>query len=105
MIFSNELKKGDIVFLRNGWKARIEDNKKGNTRLATVYGYETEMGSIYAHDIRYRKNEDGTIDLIELTKTQKDLYRMVEGDSAVGHRIKPDYENPEDSLDLFNKHY
>jgi hypothetical protein len=36
-MFTNELKKGDMVKLRNGWKARIEDNMKGNTRLATVY--------------------------------------------------------------------
>lgn len=48
---TNELKKGDFVILANGWKARIEDNKKGVTRLATVYGIYTEMGSVYAHDI------------------------------------------------------
>lgn len=53
-ITSNELKKGDMVMLNNGWKARIEDNKKGNIRLATVYGLYTEMGSVYAHDIGYR---------------------------------------------------
>ena len=48
---TNDLKKGALVILRNGWEARIEDNKKGQTRLATVWGYEKEIGSIYSHDI------------------------------------------------------
>lgn len=52
-MLTNELKKGDMVVLANGWKARIEDNKKGTIRLATVYGFETEMGSVYAHDIEW----------------------------------------------------
>tara|TARA_R100001530_G_C4293351_1_gene148588 strand:+ start:399 stop:647 length:249 start_codon:yes stop_codon:yes gene_type:complete len=51
---TNELKKGDRVVLANGWKATIEDNRKGNTRLATVYGIFTEMGSVYSHDILYK---------------------------------------------------
>lgn len=50
-MFTNELKKGAYVQLNNGWMARIEDNLKGNTRLATVYGHYTEMGSVYSHDI------------------------------------------------------
>lgn len=50
---TNDLKKGDKVLLRNGWNAQIEDNMKGNTRLCTVYGYCTEMGSVYSHDIMY----------------------------------------------------
>ena len=53
MVVTNDLKKGDKVHLRNGWDAKIEDNIKGVTRLATVYGDETEMGSIYSHDIQY----------------------------------------------------
>jgi len=48
---TNELKKGTRIFLRNGWEAEILDNLKGNTRLAKVYGFETEIGSVYAHDI------------------------------------------------------
>ena len=55
-MFTNQLKKGDEVVLRNGWKARIEDNKKGDTRLCTVYGFETEMGSVYSHDIMCATN-------------------------------------------------
>jgi len=50
-MFTNDLKKGDYVRLRNGWDARIEDNKKGLIRLCTVFGLETEMGSVYSHDI------------------------------------------------------
>jgi len=34
----NDLKKGDFVLLRNGWEARLEDSKKGNVRLCTVFG-------------------------------------------------------------------
>ena len=48
---TNDLKKGSIVMLSNGWKAEIADNMKGNTRMATVYGDFTEMGSVYAHDM------------------------------------------------------
>jgi len=48
---TNEIKKGEWVVLRNGWAAQIEDNRKGNTRMATVYGYVTECGSVYSHDI------------------------------------------------------
>lgn len=48
---TNELKKGDKIIQRNGWKATIEDNQRGNIRLATVHGWFTETGSIYSHDI------------------------------------------------------
>lgn len=49
----NELKKGTEVILNNSWRARLEDSKKGQTRMATVFGFVTEMGSIYATDIMY----------------------------------------------------
>jgi hypothetical protein len=48
---TNDLFSGTRVRLRNGWFATIADNKKGNTRLATVEGFYTETGSVYAHDI------------------------------------------------------
>lgn len=51
MVRTNDLKKGTRIKLANGWFATIEDNKKGNIRLATVEGLDTEMGSVYAHDI------------------------------------------------------
>ena len=53
-IKANDLKKGDRVRLRNGWFATIEDNKKGAIRMATVEGFVTEMGSIYAADIKLK---------------------------------------------------
>ena len=76
-MLSNEMKKGTMVMLKNGWKARIEDNMKGNTRLATVCGFETEMGSIYVHDIAYAVI-DGKQVPIELTESQKKLQKQVE---------------------------
>ena len=48
---TNDLKRGARVMLANGLEADIMDNMKGNTRLARVYGFETEIGSVYSHDI------------------------------------------------------
>jgi len=55
---TNKLKKGTRVVLRNGWEAVLEDNKRGAIRMATVEGFYTEMGSIYAHDIAGYKEGD-----------------------------------------------
>jgi hypothetical protein len=66
----NDLQKGDIVKLESGIDARIEDNKKGQIRMAYVFGEKVglfnEMGSIYATDIvavnvneQYEKTPDG----------------------------------------------
>lgn len=76
---TNDLKKGSIVYLRHtDWKARIEDNMKGNIRLATVYGLFTEMGSIYSHDIIAYEDHTGKIKTdIELTDSQKKLMQQV----------------------------
>lgn len=73
---TNDLKKGDMVSLRNGWMARIEDNTKGNTRLCTVFGLCTEMGSVYSHDIIAKMEGDKTIK-IEHTKKQLALRNVV----------------------------
>jgi hypothetical protein len=80
---TNELKKGDRVQLANGWVADMMDNKKGNIRLAKVYGLYTEIGSVYAHDIvSYQKpapNEDGMVLVpIEHTASQLQLRKTVE---------------------------
>jgi hypothetical protein len=69
-MFTNELKKGDKVRLRNGWDAKLEDNMKGVTRLCTVYGDFTEMGSVYSHDIMFKYEADGTHTKIEYTPAQ-----------------------------------
>ena len=47
----NDLKKGDIVGTKDGWKAEIMDDKKGNIRLAKVHGPFTDIGSVYTYDI------------------------------------------------------
>jgi nitrogen fixation protein len=77
-IKTNDLKKGDMCYLRNGWKAEIYDNKKGNTRLAKVYGFETEIGSVYSHDI-VRVLRNGVMVPIEHTPTQLKLMKTVRG--------------------------
>lgn len=46
-----DIRKGMRVMLRNGWEADVLDNARGNTRLCKVYGYATESGSVYAHNI------------------------------------------------------
>jgi hypothetical protein len=77
-ILSNDLKKGDYVLLVNGWQAKIEDNKRGNTRLATVYGTYTEMGSIYVHDIRAKLDPNmNCLTPILLTEKQQKLKNLM----------------------------
>jgi len=66
---TNDLKKNDKVKLRSGWNAIIEDNKKGNIRLAKVFGDYTEIGSVYAWDIVSLVGENCSIN-IELTPEQ-----------------------------------
>jgi hypothetical protein len=71
-VVTNDLKKGDLVQLENGWMARIADNRKGDTRLCTVYGFETEMGSVYSHHIIQLVDEvAGTRTPITHTEKQK----------------------------------
>ena len=77
MMTTNELKKGDRVMLENGWKATIEDNEKGNIRLATVFGMYTEIGSIYGHDIKYTYKGAKMV-VIEYTEAQKRSKKMNE---------------------------
>ena len=50
-MLTNDIKKGMEIKLSCGWKAIMQDNKKGNIRVAEVFGYEHETGSVYAYDI------------------------------------------------------
>jgi hypothetical protein len=50
---TNDLKRGALVRLSNGWSAEIMDNMRGNTRLAKVFGDFIDVGSVYAHDIAW----------------------------------------------------
>lgn len=72
---TNDLKKGDIVLISGGYRAKIMDNKKGNIRLIKTFPplYE-EIGSIYAWEIlRLISNENGEVlsKEIELTPAQE----------------------------------
>ena len=46
------------------------DNMRGNIRLAKVYGFETEIGSIYVHDIASVDMPDGSTEPVEFTPAQ-----------------------------------
>lgn len=48
---TNDIKKGMRIRMRNGWEGTMKDSRKGNTRQVEVYGYATETGDVYAHDI------------------------------------------------------
>ena len=74
---TNDLKKGDIVRLRSGWKAEMMDNMRGNIRLAKVFGDYTEIGSVYGHDIISVQKNGETIQ-IEHTDKQKKQKKEVD---------------------------
>jgi hypothetical protein len=68
---STDLRKGMRVQLRNGWEATLEDNQtRGQTRLCTVYGIVTEIGSVYTSDITHVLYVDDAPEQVELTETQ-----------------------------------
>lgn len=69
---TNDIKKGTRVQLRNGWFATVVDNARGNTRLASVEGYVTETGSIYAHDIVQARVSNNWVE-VGHTKQQETL--------------------------------
>ena len=71
LIKTNELKKGALVRLANGWYATIQDNRKGDVRFATVEGHVTESGSIYAHDIVSAQLSDGWVSVSHTPKQQE----------------------------------
>ena len=65
------VKKGTQVVLRNGWKAKVEDNTvNSQTRICTVYGDYTEMGSVYSTDIVEAQMNDGSWHIVEHTPAQ-----------------------------------
>ena len=69
-MLANDMKKGQTGTQVNGWKFEIRDNMKGNIRLAKVYGFETEIGSIYVHDIDTVDMPDGSTEKVEFTPAQ-----------------------------------
>ena len=76
---TNDIKKGTHILLRNGWEAIMADNARGNIRMAQVFGYETETGSIYSHDIAGVKDAaTGGWAAVEYTPAQLKLKKQVE---------------------------
>jgi hypothetical protein len=75
----SQLQKGDWVMLRNGWAAQMV-TVRGNRPTAEVYGYVTEIGSVYAHDIMYQTDvKDGKyVARIRHTPAQLKLKRAVD---------------------------
>ena len=73
---TNDIKKGMRIQLRNGWYGTMYDNMKGNTRMAEVEGYETEIGSVYSHDI-VLVQVNGTWTKVEHTPKQIELRNSV----------------------------
>ena len=70
-MYQNDMKKGQVGYLKDtGWKFEIMDNKKGNIRLAKVYGLYTELGSIYTSDIAHLIMPNGTTERREQTPAQ-----------------------------------
>lgn len=81
---TNEIKKGQFFLLANGWRGEMMDNKKGNIRVARVFGYYTEIGSVYAHDIVAVEVGDNLID-VEHTPAQLKLKAQVENYTHKNH--------------------
>lgn len=76
LVKTNDLKKGARIQLSNGWYATIQDNRKGDTRIATVEGFVTETGSVYAHDI-VQAEMGGTWVPVQHTAKQVELKNRV----------------------------
>ena len=81
---TNDIKKGMVVELNNGWFGIMADNMKGNTRMVDVCGFYREIGSVYSHDIiktwdtklELGSNPQGSLDnltSISIEHTQKQL--------------------------------
>lgn len=73
-MLSNDMRRGQLGTLRDGVRFRIEDNKRGNIRSATVYasavGLRDEMGSIYTSEIATVDGPNGP-ERLEMTPAQK----------------------------------
>jgi|TARA_R100000501_G_C2610118_1_gene104943 hypothetical protein len=73
-MLQNDMKKGQTGTTKDGYKFRIEDNKRGNIRDITIYGvltkYSEDRGSIYTSDIATVDMPDGTTERLEQTPKQ-----------------------------------
>lgn len=79
-MLANDMKKGQYGRLKGtDWEFRIEDNMKGVTRLATVWGFERDMGSIYIKDIDHLIDEQGNTIPIEFSSAQEKQNKKIQG--------------------------
>lgn len=77
---TNDIKKGMRVKLENGWEGEMKDNAKGNRRMVLVFGFYTEIGSVYSHDIvAVQRTPVSEWEEVEHTKEQNKLRDMVNG--------------------------
>lgn len=75
---TTDIKKGTRVYLRNGWEAKTLESARKTSVLCEVYGYVTECGSVYGHDIVRVQDSDGNWqDVTEYTKSQLKCKEMV----------------------------
>ena len=75
-----EVKKGARVQLRNGWEADVMDNTVNqHTRVCKVYGFETEMGSVYSTDIALVRTPDGSWQHVVHTPAQVKAHNARKG--------------------------
>ena len=76
MIGTKDIRKGNIVKLKNGFRAEVLDNNtRGQTRMCKVYGVHTEMGSVYATDIVMVVADDCAWTQVVLTPAQAKLVK------------------------------
>ena len=73
---TDDLEKGTMILLNNGWKAKLVDNRHGQIRYAEVYGDYTETGSIYSHDIVGYYSTKGTLKKVGHSERQKICAKM-----------------------------
>ena len=79
-MLANDMKKGQYGRLKGtDWEFRIEDNMKGVTRLATVWGFARDMGSIYIKDIDHLIDEQGNTIPIEFSPAQEKQNKKIQG--------------------------
>ena len=55
---TNDLKKGHMIRMSNGWFAIMGDNMRGNIRVADVDGICREARSVYMHDVTHYRISD-----------------------------------------------
>jgi len=77
-MFTNEIKAGTRIQMKNGWYGTMMDNGKGNTRVAKIEGNFTETGSVYAHDI-FGVLVNDVWDVVEYTPAQLKMKSDIDG--------------------------